>query len=122
MSICRSGDGCATGFEINLHLLEAFAEKLFNVLVPVRKLAEHLASNLATSSSGKAMTRATIRRAMSSVVGRNGRSSTRERSGISVGPMRLAWRVDVFQSSHESRLHGRIASIDSVLVTPPTVP
>ena len=38
------------------------------------------------------MTRATIRREMSSVVGRNGRISTRERSGTKVGPMRLAWR------------------------------
>jgi hypothetical protein len=45
------------------------------------------------------MTRATIRRAMSSVVGQNGRSNTRERSGISVGPMRLAWSVVVFKIS-----------------------
>jgi hypothetical protein len=31
------------GFEINLHLREALAEKIFNVFVPVRKFAEHLA-------------------------------------------------------------------------------
>ena len=43
------------------------------------------------------MTRATMRREMSSVLGRNGRSSTRNRSGVSVGPMRLAWRVVVFK-------------------------
>ncbi len=43
------------------------------------------------------MIRATIRREMSSVVGRNGRISTRERSGVSVGPMRFAWTVVVFK-------------------------
>ena len=31
------------GFEMNLHLREAFAENIFNVFMPVRKFAEHLA-------------------------------------------------------------------------------
>ena len=31
------------GFEMNHHLREAFAENIFNVFVPVRKFAEHLA-------------------------------------------------------------------------------
>jgi hypothetical protein len=52
------------------------------------------------------MTRATIRRAMSAVVGRNGRISTRERSGTKMGPMRLAWRV-LFFNRLKSRLHGQ---------------
>ena len=49
---------------------------------------------------------ATTRREMSSVVGRNGRNSTRERSGVNVGPMRLAWRVVVFNRL-KSRQHGQ---------------
>ncbi len=36
---------------------------------------------------------------MSSVEGRKGRISTRERSGVKVGPMRFAWTVVVFKMS-----------------------
>ena len=43
MSSLPFGRRLRAGFEINLHLLEAFAENVFNVLVPVRKFAEHLA-------------------------------------------------------------------------------
>src|SRR5689334_12519225 len=48
-------------------------------------------SRRATSGSGKAISWVMILREMSSVVGRKGRMSTRERSGTRVGPMRLAW-------------------------------
>ncbi len=58
------------------------------------------------------MTRATIRREMSSELGRNGRISTRERSGIKVGPMRRARRVVVFNRL-KSRPQDAKASIDS---------
>ena len=87
------------------HLREAFEKNVLNVLMPVRNSPSTWVINLATSSSGRAMTRPTTRREMSSVVGRNGRISTRDRSGTKVGPMRLAWRVVVFNQL-KSRLHG----------------
>src|SRR4051812_31692789 len=49
-----------------------------------------------TSGSGRAMMRLVILRAISSVLGRKGRSKTRERSGVKVGPMRWAWTLFPF--------------------------
>jgi hypothetical protein len=76
-----------------LHLREAFEKKSSarscrSENPPSTKLASR-----PTFSSGSAMTRATTRREMSSVVGRNGRNITRDRSGTSVGLLRLALRA-----------------------------
>lgn len=84
------------GIQIIHHLREASAENILHLLVPIREFAEHLAQQLAHLLIRQGHHTGDYS-ACDLVGGGTKRAhQTRERSGISAGPMRLAWRVVAF--------------------------